>query len=127
MLTNFWSRVRIFCGNHEDSTTIMMIPHSPASGNVSASLYGNQTNMFYACPKYYPENRSEDEKPCRNHISLKEFEGVVNHLAELIDDGVVDIVGERWKSKQGVEYCVIRQDDTYFDVLCLNRKGLWNK
>lgn len=130
MITNFWPKVRLFCGNHpEEEGKIEMCPHNPASGSISAGIYGNQSNMFYSCPRYYPEKRKEGEKCCRNHISLKEYEGMLNHLSKIVEEGealggTVELVGEKWKSRQGVEYCVFHQSDNHIDVKCLNRKDL---
>lgn len=122
--------MRLFCGNHNDTNElIMMALHESASGSTSAALYGQQLNMFYSCPKYYPKNRKPDEKCCRNHISIKEYEGMLNHLAKIMEEceaggGTMDLVGERWKSKQGVEFCVFRHTENHIDVKCLNVKGL---
>mgnify|MGYP000125173154 CR=1 FL=1 len=130
MQTNFWDRIILVCANHEGGDLPQMMPHAPASGNVSRILYGEQTNMFYSCPRYYPENRSEGEPCCRNHISIKEYEGMLSYLDGLISrieaqGGSIDIVGEKWKSKQGTEYKVVRQTAEHIYVSCVNRKAVW--
>lgn len=130
MQANFWTRIKLVCANHEDGDMPLMSPHAPAEGNTSRVLYGTQTDMFYSCPKYYPENREDGEPCCRNHISIKEFEGMLNHLQKLVTDiesvgGTIDIVGERWKSRQGVEYTVVKQTPNHIYVSCLNRKAVW--
>lgn len=127
MILNFWSNVRLFCGNHtETDEHIQMLPHESATGT---GIYGQQLNMFYACPRYYPENRKPGERCCRNHISIKEYEGMLNHLSKIKEEGessggTVELVGEKWRSRQGVEFSVFRQTDGHIDVKCVNTKGL---
>lgn len=109
----------------------VMTPHEAASSNMSRSLYGNSVmNMFYSCPKYYPENREEGEPCCRNHISMKEFESMLAYLSDTLEKaqkggGSIDLTGLRWKSKSGVEYNVIRHTDKHIYVKCLNQRALW--
>lgn len=65
MQTNFWDRIVLVCGNHNNEEKLpQMLPHSPASGSMSRSLYGEHTSMFYSCPRYYPENRNPG-----NHVA----------------------------------------------------------
>ena len=132
MQTNMWSRITLLCGNHEDGCHPEMMPHAPAEGSISRGLYGAQTNMFYSCPRYYPENRDPGEPCCRNHISIKEFEGIITHLDRATDKieslgGTVDLTGERWRSKSGVEYKVVKQTKDTLYVECLNRRVVWKK
>lgn len=134
MIINLWQKIRLFCGNHEEmegKSYPHMTPHAAAESETARAMYGNSTmNMFYSCPKYYPDGRDENEPACRNHISMKEFEGMLDKIASEIEkaqrnDTVTDLVGMRWKSKSGVEYRIIRSDDEHIDVVCLNPKSLW--
>lgn len=133
MIINLWSKIHLICGNHGDSNEEIMAPHEAASSNTARSLYGNAAmNMFYSCPKYYPDNREEGEPCCRNHISMKEFEGMLAYLSNTLETAqktgtTMNLSGLTWKSKAGVEYTVLRHTDTRIDVKCLNRKALWNK
>lgn len=131
MIINLWTKVRLYCGNHPDTDEkTEMRPHEAPSGNMARSLYGSQLNMFYACPKYYQENRADGEKLCRNHISTKEFEGMLNHLAGILEKGeeyggTINLVGEEWSSRQGVKFKVVKHTSNHIDVKCLNSKSLW--
>lgn len=130
MQSNLWTRIKLVCGNHGGGDIPLMAPHAPAESSTSRGLYGIQTSMFYACPKYYPENREEGEPCCRNHISIKEYEGILDHLEKEMgkieaSGGTIDLVGEKWKSKAGVEYKVVRQTRDHIYVSCLNRKAVW--
>ena len=70
MITGLWKNVRLVCGNPAHSTNeIMFLKQTPE-------------DVFYACPKYDPENRSPDEKPCMNRISVNEAEKMLDVLAE---------------------------------------------
>ena len=83
MITNLWSQIQLYCANHEEP--VHMVPHEAATSRISQSLYGNTQNTFYSCPKYYPENRTDGEPACRNHISITEFERMLGHLSQLIE------------------------------------------
>ena len=131
MQANFWTRIKRVCANHEDGDMPLMAPHAPAEGNTSRVLYGTQTDMFYSCPQYYSENRKDGEPCCRNHISINEFEGMLNHLQKLVTDiesvgGTIVLVGEGRKSRQGVEYKVVKQTPSPIYVSCLTRKSICN-
>lgn len=133
MIANLWEKVRLICGNHDKDKIVYMEPHAASSSSVMQGLYGNAAmNMFYACPKYYPDKREEGETLCRNHISLKEYEGMLDYLSSIIeeveaDGGSIDLVGEKWKSKKGVEFEVVYQDATHIDIRCIDRRSLWKK
>lgn len=130
MVENLWSMVRLFCGNHHEKPC-QMLPHNAPSGKMAQSLYGSSLNMFYSCPKYYPENRAPEEKCCRNHISMNEFEKMLAHISDALakyeeTGGTVNLTGEKWKSRQGVIYEIVRHDEKHIDVMCLNKKNLWS-
>ena len=134
MIQNLWTKIRLVCGNHDASEEpVYMSPHTAAGGSVARSLYGNNSmNMFYACPKYYPENRTAGEPLCRNHISMSEFENMLSYISSIIEEdeingGSVDLVGTKWKSKKGVEFEIIRQTTSHIDVRCVDRRALWKK
>lgn len=133
MVVNLWQRVRLFCGNHEkdENGYPRMTPHEAASSATSRGLYGaGVQNMFYACPRYYPDAREEGEPACRNHISMKEFENMLDYISGIIEkanraDEICDLTGLSWKSKTGTEFKVIKHTDEHIDVVCLNKKSLW--
>lgn len=133
MITNLWERVHLLCGNHnaEDAKDLPhMTPHKAADSATSRGLYGNNMKMFYACPKYYPSEREEGEPACRNHISMKEFENMLDVISKEIEkanrnDMMVDLVGMKWKSKAGTEFRVVRYGEDRVDVVCVNKKSLW--
>ena len=85
--------------------------------------------MFYSCPKYYKENRSDDEKACFNRINLIEYEEMVNEVAKRIagdNEGMdqINIEGCRWKNKKGTEFTVVKHDDWEIGVKIINHHAL---
>ena len=87
-------------------------------------------NMFYSCPKYYPDQREPDEACCRNHISMKEFENMLSHISSILEEGekngkVINLVGTSWTSRTGVKYRILKHTDKHIDVWCLDEKKLW--
>lgn len=130
MIVNLWQRVKLHCGNH-DGDAPLMEPHAAADSNTARSLYGNSAmNMFYSCPKYYPENRGDGEPCCRNHISMKEFETMLDKISGELEkaqknDMTCDLKGLQWKSKSGVVYMVTKHKEDEIDVTCINTKSLW--
>lgn len=133
MIKNLWAQIRLICGNHGDNRSIQMLPHAAAEGAVARSLYGNNSmNMFYACPKYYPDQREEGEALCRNHISMKEFEEMLNYISSILEEAEfagesINLVGAKWTNKKKTEFLVIRHTEKHIDILCLNRSSLWKK
>lgn len=98
MLTGIWKDIEIYCGNEHSE----LIKLEPRQGPLS---------LFYACPKYYEENRTELEHKCDNRISLNEYEALVEHISDKITDAelndqILNLKGYCWKNK-GVLYEVI--------------------
>ena len=122
MIRNLWTKVCLYCGNHENAS-VKMEPHEAPASVISQRLYGySEKIMFYTCPKYYPEHRSENEVCCRNHISVNEFEKMLAYFsdemeAQLQKGAIPTLTGLKWKSRAGVEYRVIRQSDDHLDVV----------
>ena len=64
-ITGIWKDITIVCGCHEQPVK-MIIQEGPSS-------------LFYSCPRYYPENRNENESACANRINLIDYEEMVNY------------------------------------------------
>lgn len=84
--------------------------------------------MFYSCPKYYPQNRTENERACSNRINLVEYEAMVDYIHGLIAEadvsgGKVDLTNHFW-TKKGIEYRVIEHSGDKVYVEILNKKAL---
>lgn len=119
MIRNIWGKVRIFCGNHGEDATIKMKGHEGAE----------DLDMFYSCPKYYPENREEGEHPCGNRLSISDYEQCVQHISDMLEQAeengaVINLTGHRWADKKRTTFCVIRHTPNHIDVLVLNKQAL---
>lgn len=114
MITNLWQSVEIYCDNHEEpiKMTIQQGPHS----------------LFYSCPKYYPENRNEDERACSNRINLIDYEAMINYIGNLLMDAELNnrsdnLANIKWQSK-GIEYYITKHTKGLIKVKMINKKAI---
>lgn len=111
MIRGFWNSVQVICGNHRKEQIEMTVQEGPSS-------------LFYACPKYHPENRTEGERPCFNRLSLSEYENMLSALSDLLmGDDIVKLQGYRWK-KNGVEFKIDSCSDEKIVVQVLNQRAI---
>ena len=111
-----WETTKIICGNHGGSENIEMVPQQ---GGLS---------MFYACPKYHPENREDNEKPCFNRINLLDYTDMLDHIASVLVDAeehdeMINLKNHKW-TKKGIEYTVMSHTPTELVIKVLNKKSL---
>lgn len=111
MIRGFWNSVQVICGNHCNEQIEMTVQEGPSS-------------LFYACPKYHPENRTEGERPCFNRLSLSEYENMLSALSDLLmGDDIIKLQGYRWK-KNGTEFEVVSFSDEKIVVRVLNQRAI---
>ena len=72
MIKILWSRVTFCCINGHEHP----IPFRVQAG---------KTN-FYACEKYFQENRTPEERACANRLNLDDAQGIVLKLSDLIEE-----------------------------------------
>lgn len=116
LINGIWADITLVCGNHEKpiEMNIQQGPHSP----------------FYACPKYFEENRKEDEHKCANRLNLIEFEKMIDHINEMIcleamESNTICLKNHAWKMK-GIEYKILVHHEEKIVVQCINRPALTN-
>lgn len=114
-VTDSWQNIIPICGNHKGERIEMTVNSGPHS-------------MFYSCPKYYPQNRTKDERACSNRINLIEYEAMVDHIHGLIAEadvsgGNIDLTNHSW-SRKGIDYRVLEHKGDKVYVEILNRKAL---
>ena len=118
MVKNLWKKIHLYCGNHKDDCSIEMKIHDGKDAG----------NAFYSCPKYYPDNREPGEKACVNHISVNDFEKMLNHIMEILvkgakDNEEIDLTGYKWKDRY-IDYHVLKYSDECINILCLNKRSI---
>lgn len=113
-IKNIWKEIEVYCGNGHNELVKMEIQQGPHS-------------LFYACPKYHPENRTKDERACANRINLIDYEKMINHISDILieaemNDVVENLTGHSW-SANGIDFKIISDDDK-IRVLMLSKKSL---
>ena len=113
MIKGFWETVTLTCGNHPGEEVQMEVRTGP-------------TTLYYACPRYDPDKRTAGDPPCLNRITLKEFEGMLDDLFELLtgDDGatVLNLTNHTW-TRKGIQYKVLSHTEKQIKVQVINRKA----
>lgn len=117
MLQNIWNKTKIVCACHGEEYPEMSI--RPGVGNKS---------MFYACPKYYPENREKGEVACVNHINDVEMEKILKKISseasEQMQFGQSPFLMNYSFKIKDIEVKVVSQTDDELKVAVKNRKAL---
>lgn len=107
-IKGFWETAVLVCGNHEDE--------------IEMEIKAGPSSLFYACPKYSPDKRSKGEKPCFNRISIKEFEGMLQDIFELLsaeENTVFNITNYAW-TRRGIRYKVLSHTDKQIKIQVIN-------
>ena len=114
LVNGVWAEVSLYCGNHNEPIE-MTIQKGPFS-------------LFYACPKYFSENRAEGEHICANRLNLVDFEKMLDHINEILcteamDNNNVNLKNHSWKYK-GIEIKILVHNTDKICVQCINRPAL---
>lgn len=116
MITGSWGDITLFCGNTHEQPVEMVLQEGPAS-------------LFYACPKYHSENRSEGERACNNRLSIDDFFKALEALygkiieAELQDERL-QLTNYEWKDRKGTRYKVLKQGGDKLTISVYNKKAI---
>ncbi len=116
VITDTWNDIKLVCCHrHEEPVTM--------------TIQQGATSLFYACPKYHPENRDEDERACSNRISLDDYTKMLEHIhgiiveAELKDEKI-NLTNHSWKTRNGIEYKILSHKGNKFTIEVLNKKAI---
>lgn len=112
-LLNGWENIHFICNHRHKEPQAMQILQSAKA-------------VFYACPKYFPDNREADEPSCVNAIFLNDAEKAVSAIHDRLgraaqNDEEVNLKNYRF-TIDNVDYKVTRDDNGDMDVEVLNRK-----
>lgn len=117
-IKDFWKKIHMICGCHDDNEVPMMIQQGPSS-------------LFYSCPRYYPVHRKPGEVACANRINLIDYEEMINIITDKIAESQemmeeADLVGWKFKNKRGdIEFRIVRMDeDGNYIVRMKSRRAL---
>lgn len=118
MYLNSWNSVKLVCGNHgDDYSHEMKIKEYTASKHDTA---------FYSCPEYISIYQGKEGRSCNNRLSVRDFEKMLNHLTSMAYDGVeeVNLTGYHWRTKNGIEFRVLSQENDQFVVSVRNIRAI---
>lgn len=123
MILNLWGQTEFVCCHRHNEEKMQI-------------LNGKQA-VFYACPKYFSENREAGEPACNNSIYLTDAEKAVKHLSDRIFDMEMDDVVPNLNNYKftidNVDYAVLehreydsRESDqeNKIKIQVLNRKAI---
>lgn len=112
-ILNSWENIHFICTHRHKKPQPMKIMESARA-------------VFYACPKYFPDNREEGEPSCCNAIYLNDAEKAVAAINDrlgkaAVNDEEVNLANYRF-SIDNVDYHIIKDEDGQIEVEVLNRK-----
>lgn len=118
MIKNLCDLIEIYCGHNHNEEIPMYMKDGSDMGKDS----------FYACPKYYPENREPDERACNNNLTITDYIKMVNHIDKVLteaelNDEKLNMKNSKFKIGQ-VEYRVTDHTNRKIKVEILNKKAI---
>ena len=118
MIKNLCDMIEIYCGHGHTEPIPMYMKDGAGMGRDS----------FYACPKYYPENRTENERACNNNLTITDYLKMVDYIdkklteAELNDEKL-NLTNFKFKIGQ-VQYHVVSHSSKKIKIAILNKKAI---
>lgn len=114
MLKNLWNITNFYC-SHRHTPTKMEFLNGPLS-------------LFYACPKYYEQNREPGELMCSMRLNLVDAEGILDKFSSIVlkdleDDIIRDYTNMEFEYK-AIHVKVLHYDEHHLDLDILNKKAL---
>lgn len=117
MIKNIWSNVKFFCGHDHKEPIEMAYQQGPDS-------------LFYACPKYHPENREPEERACSNRLNLVNAEKIINQFANEVEKRGfigVNLTNYEWDYKT-IHIKVLKHSVNEINLEIVDKKALkWRK
>lgn len=100
-MSNMFDNMSFMCGNN----------HNP----VKMQILKTEKTVFYACPRYFDENREPGEPCCNNALYMNDAENGLSKInsivaAKMMDNTEFHVKGMRVTSN-GVEYKVLNELD----------------
>lgn len=118
MIKGLCAMIDLYCGNDHENP----IPFYMRDGA------GMGRDSFYACPKYYPENRDKDERACNNNLTITDYLKMVNYLDKILTKAELDgeqlnLTNIKFKIGQ-VEFTVFEHSGKHIRISVVNKKAI---
>lgn len=115
MIKNLWSTISFWCIHRHSEPVEMQVQYGPSS-------------PFYACPKYFPQNRDPDERACANRLNFVDAEEIVKKLGNIIatdqmNGNMIDYTNFEFDYKS-IHIKVLEYKDKAIRLGILNKKAL---
>lgn len=114
MIKNLWNKISIFCIHGHEEPIPMKIQQGPSS-------------PFYACPKYFEQNREPGERPCGNRLNFIDAENLVAEFSRRVEEdiangGMTDYTNMEFDYKL-IHVKVLKYSEKEIKLGILNRKA----
>lgn len=116
IITGSWEDVTLICGGNHPEPVELVLQQGPSS-------------LFYACPKYHPENRDDGERACNNRLSIEDYTKMLEHLHGVIidaelNDQRIQLTNFTWKDRKGTLYKVVSQNMDKLVISVYNKRAV---
>lgn len=113
-MLNLWDDVTVVCGNHGEEMPKLHIQEGQS--------------VFYACPKFWAQNRADKEPVCFNRINLIEYTKMLDHIGAILaeaeeNDEVRILTNYTWKSKS-ITFTIVSHVNNKIVVKMVNEAAL---
>lgn len=116
MIKNIWQNITFYCGHNHSKPVKMELQEGPSS-------------VFYACPKYKPENREPGERACGNRMNLINAQKLVEHYSQKLEEFGLEggnLTNYEWDYKT-IHAKVLKQNDHKINIEILDKKAIKGK
>ena len=70
MITSLWNKTEVYCAHHEEPQIM--------------DLANSRGIIYYACREGFPENKKDNSSLCKNTLSLKDFEKMLDYISDIM-------------------------------------------
>jgi len=118
MIKNLADMIEIYCGHNHSEPIPMYMKEAAGTGKDS----------FYACPKYYPENRTSEERACNNNLTITDYIKMINKIDKILteaelNDEKINLTNMTFKIGQ-VEYHIFEHTIKKIKVAIVNKRAI---
>ena len=114
MIKNLWKITHFYCSYRHEPTEMTINDKGPHS-------------MFYSCPKYYPENRTNDEPACPMRLNFVDAEAILEEISKMLDDesgfDCIDLTNAEFDYKS-IHVKVLKCTSNRIDLDIHNKKAI---